>query len=368
MIYLFPSAGLGSRLVNSGIKPPKPLVQVHGHELLLWSISSFTYKGNDSIVVVTLRSDNVKSLISEKLSSLYPTQNIFWIELDSLSSGQLDTCIIALSKLKSIGIPDQPLVIHNCDSSFDGAFLADFYSDSSFSGFIPYFNSLGDHWSFLEFDSSSSISRIVEKNRISNHCSIGTYSFISYLTFLSLYEDYVGSVEIKGENYVAPFLDFLLSCNYTFKAVPAPSPRIYGTLAEVLDAFSISFNVLIGENSASAHQRRTFIFDIDKTISGPPSSCGDYSQCVPIDSVIDKLRLLSSSGAYIILFTARNIRTFKGNIGLINKYTAPVLLSWLSKYEIPYDEIYFGKPWGRNPLYIDDLALNPDSFVNSPFL
>ena len=123
MIYLFPSAGLGSRLVNSGIKPPKPLVQVHGIELLLWSISSFTYKCDDSIVVVTLRSDNVKNLLNEKLSSLYPSQNIVWIELDSLSSGQLDTCIIALSELKSVGTSDQPLVIHNCDSSFDGSFF-----------------------------------------------------------------------------------------------------------------------------------------------------------------------------------------------------------------------------------------------------
>ena len=52
-------------------------------------------------------------------------------------------------------------------------------------------------------------------------------------------------------------------------------------------------------------------------------------------------------GTYIVLFTARNMRTFKGAIGLINKYTAPVVLEWLNKYNIPYDEIIFGKPWGN---------------------
>jgi hypothetical protein len=30
-------------------------------------------------------------------------------------------------------------------------------------------------------------------------------------------------------------------------------------------------------------------------------------------------------------------------------------LNWLEKYEIPYDEIYFGKPNGQ--IYIDDRAL-----------
>ena len=48
-------------------------------------------------------------------------------------------------------------------------------------------------------------------------------------------------------------------------------------------------------------------------------------------------------GFYIILNTSRNMRTYNGNIGLINKNTAKV--HYLEKYDIPYDEIYYGKPW-----------------------
>jgi hypothetical protein len=36
--------------------------------------------------------------------------------------------------------------------------------------------------------------------------------------------------------------------------------------------------------------------------------------------------------------------TYKNNLGKINKHTAPVLLEWLGKWDVPYDEILFGKP------------------------
>ena len=59
------------------------------------------------------------------------------------------------------------------------------------------------------------------------------------------------------------------------------------------------------------------------------------------------------------------MNTFKNNLGLINKNTVPVMLSWLEKWDIPYDEILFGKPWPRHKgLYIDDRAIRPDEFLS----
>ena len=57
------------------------------------------------------------------------------------------------------------------------------------------------------------------------------------------------------------------------------------------------------------------------------------------------------------------MRTFKGSLGLINKITGPILLKWLSDNDIPYDEIYFGKPWGNAVSYIDDKNLSIEDFV-----
>ena len=41
------------------------------------------------------------------------------------------------------------------------------------------------------------------------------------------------------------------------------------------------------------------------------------------------------------------MRSFNGNIGLINKHTSLTLNKWLLKHNIPFDELYFGKPWGK---------------------
>ena len=59
------------------------------------------------------------------------------------------------------------------------------------------------------------------------------------------------------------------------------------------------------------------------------------------------------------------MRSFNGNIGLINKHTSTILNSWLLKNDIPYDELYFGKPWGKDLSYIDDKSLSIKRFLNS---
>ena len=61
--------------------------------------------------------------------------------------------------------------------------------------------------------------------------------------------------------------------------------------------------------------------------------------------IIEKLREYKKKGYKILLFTSRNMRTYKSNLGEINKYTAPIIFEWLSKWDVPYDEILFGKPW-----------------------
>ena len=44
------------------------------------------------------------------------------------------------------------------------------------------------------------------------------------------------------------------------------------------------------------------------------------------------------------------------------------LEEWLKKWNIPYDEILFGKPWpGHKGLYIDDRAVRPDEFLEHSF-
>ena len=109
----------------------------------------------------------------------------------------------------------------------------------------------------------------------------------------------------------------------------------------------------------------TFIFDIDGTLCPIKGKDERYEDVVPYPEMIEKIRDYKDQGAKIILYTSRNMNTYNGNIGLINANTAGVILEWLKKWDIPYDEIIYGKPWpGHNGFYVDDRTVRPDEFLN----
>lgn len=109
----------------------------------------------------------------------------------------------------------------------------------------------------------------------------------------------------------------------------------------------------------------TLVFDIDGTICPIKAKDEKYEDMIPYESIIKKIKQYHEAGAKIILYTSRNMKTYGGNIGLINKNTAPIIIEWLKKWGIPYDEIYFGKVWpGEKGFYIDDRSIRPDEFMN----
>lgn len=108
---------------------------------------------------------------------------------------------------------------------------------------------------------------------------------------------------------------------------------------------------------------KRIVVDVDGVIAKKQDK--DYSELDPNNEVVEKLKEYRDKGFYIILNTARNMRTFEGRIGKINAKTAPELTEWLEKHNVPYDEIHFGKPWcGHDGFYIDDNAIRPSEFKN----
>ena len=108
----------------------------------------------------------------------------------------------------------------------------------------------------------------------------------------------------------------------------------------------------------------SFVFDIDVTLCPIKKKDEKYEDLVPFSDMIERLRYYKENGAKIVLYTSRNMNSYNGNIGLINKHTAQVLSEWLKKWDIPYDEIVYGKVWpGHKGFYVDDRTVRPDEFL-----
>ncbi|MBW6398724.1 capsular biosynthesis protein [Roseomonas sp. HJA6] len=108
---------------------------------------------------------------------------------------------------------------------------------------------------------------------------------------------------------------------------------------------------------------RRLIMDLDGTIARSDPTLA-YPELEPIHDVVEQMRRYKADGFTIVIHTARNMRTFEGQVGRINVVTLPIILDWLRKHEIPFDEVHVGKPWcGTDGFYVDDRALRPDEFV-----
>ncbi len=106
------------------------------------------------------------------------------------------------------------------------------------------------------------------------------------------------------------------------------------------------------------------IVDLDNTVTVADTTL-PYDEIAPREDVVEQLRIYKAQGFEIVIHTARNMRTFEGNVGKINVNTLPTILAWLQKHNVPHDEVLVGKPWcGHGGFYIDDRAVRPDEFIN----
>ncbi len=111
---------------------------------------------------------------------------------------------------------------------------------------------------------------------------------------------------------------------------------------------------------------KRLIVDLDDTIS--VTIKGDYINSKPVFQTIEKLKEYKAEGFEIVIYSSRNMRTYESNVGKINIFTLPNIIDWLRKYDIPFDEVYVGKPWcGFDGFYVDDKAIRPSEFINMSY-
>ena len=109
-------------------------------------------------------------------------------------------------------------------------------------------------------------------------------------------------------------------------------------------------------------RQNSIVIDLDGTLT--LESEKSYEDKDPNLGVINTLKKYRNSGFHIVVCTARNMRTFDGNIYKIKRETLPIIERWLKKHDVPFDEIIIGKPWcGEKGFYVDDKAIRPDEFT-----
>jgi capsule biosynthesis phosphatase len=336
MNIIIPMMGNGKRFRDVGYMQSKPLIRAFGKEILFWLLDSIDCKNNN--VVIVCSSDIEDERLSERLKSKYH-DSVSTITLHEETLGAAHTVRIALES----GIFDLKDPVAICDSD---TFYGKTHSQSilGVGNCIFYFEDAGATpiYSYLQTDGDR-LTKIVEKDKISDQASVGTYCFESGKIAL----DHICKImdsgqKSKGEYYLSNVYQSMLDSGVTVTAKKVDQHTCLGTPSQ-LQGFSPGKKLRI-------------CFDIDNTLVSEPRIPADYSSVEPISKNIDFLRHLKSEGHTIILQTARRMKTHSGNVGRLVADIGRVTFQTLDKFEIPFDEIYFGKPYAD--FYIDDKGVD----------
>lgn len=203
-----PMAGAGSRFVKAGFTDPKPLIPVNGVPMIRVVINNLTPAIPHRFIFICQQAHIDAYGLNEKLSAWAPGCSI--IGINGLTDGAACTVLAASDQINT----DEPLMIANSDQYIDvdiNVYLDDIES-RGLHGLIMTMKANDPKWSFVALDAESLVTRVVEKEVISDEATVGIYNFCKGSDFVAGAESMIARNErVNGEFYVAPVYNQLIN-------------------------------------------------------------------------------------------------------------------------------------------------------------
>ncbi|KAF5681378.1 capsule biosynthesis phosphatase [Fusarium denticulatum] len=362
---IIPIGGIGSRFAKEGYRFPKPLINIVGQPMLLWLIDNLSLRPKDTLWIAVNEQIDHEFRIGQLVSKNFPKVNMKLLLLRHQTKGASETLYMVTQSMTKQHLQHRTVSL-DCDTIYWNDILSSVRKLPSGHGGCFYFIDQGDKpiFSYIQTENESpGAERIVdiqEKKAISNKANTGAYVFPSAADLKiwaaeNLDVKHPDGAEV-GEYYTSQVISMMVQSGVPFIGLPLQKKdfAVVGTpeqLQELLAALKKD-----NHSMPATLKKRRFCFDLDMTLVGVPAVSGDYSTCPPISKNIRLVQQLYKAGHYIIIQTARRMKTHSGNPGRVLADVGLVTFKQLSDYEIPYHEINFGKPYAD--VYVDDLAVN----------
>lgn len=346
MNIILPMVGLGQRFKNEGYIMPKPLINVLGKPMLYRVIDSLNVDVNTDKIYIVYHSILKEYNFEYLIKNYFPKHNINFICVDYLTKGAAETVLCCLDTFSPKEL-NENILLFDCDTFYEDDVITK-YKSSLKKNLIFYFNDINVNpiYSYIKLENNKVI-QIKEKEKLSNNANTGGYGFENG----NVLKKYCKAVlDLSGELYISKVYDLMLENKEEIYSEKIENFNCVGT--------PLQLKVYCNERKNKSEKLR-ICFDLDNTLVTHPVKSKDYTSVLPIKQNINYLKYLKSLGHTIIIYTARRMKTHSGNIGAVTADIASITIDTLKKYEIPFDELYFGKPYAD--FYIDDLALTPNS-------
>lgn len=204
---VLPMAGLGSRFSDAGYALPKPLIDVAGHPMIELVIANLTPARPHRFVFVVQAAQVREHALDERLREWSPGCEV--VAIDGVTQGAACTVLTTRHLLA----PSQPLMIANCDQYVDASIDAylDAIDASGADGAMMTMWADDPKWSFAELGPDGWVTRVVEKQVVSDVATVGIYNFRRTAGFLAGADAMIAADRrVNGEFYVAPVFNELI--------------------------------------------------------------------------------------------------------------------------------------------------------------
>lgn len=224
---LVPLAGKGQRFVDAGFKTPKPMININGKSIIELSLSSFDYK--ECNIVFVVRREHVQDYNIDGFLKSRFGDNIEVVVIDKDTNGSVESCIHGIER--SSFDRTLPLFIHTSDVFFEknGSVISPNLFSKDIDGTLLVFKSNSKNYSYSKVENGL-VSRVAEKEVISDLASCGLYYFSSTDTFHRYALKMVNeNLRSNGEYYIAPLYNLLIGDSLSVNTIMVDKMHIFGT-------------------------------------------------------------------------------------------------------------------------------------------
>lgn len=199
-------AGRGSRFSAVGYQDPKPLIPVGASPMIKVVIDNLTPSRPHRFVFICQAEHVAAYGLREKLESWAPGCAI--VEIDGVTEGAACTVLKARDLIGA-----DPIMIANSDQYVDLDIDDYLAAQDGLDGLIMTMRADDPKWSFVGLDENGDrVTRVVEKEVISNEATVGIYNFASGADFVRAADEMIAADRrVNGEFYVAPVYNELIT-------------------------------------------------------------------------------------------------------------------------------------------------------------
>ncbi|MCX8016708.1 MAG: glycosyltransferase family 2 protein, partial [Rhodocyclaceae bacterium] len=204
---VIPMAGAGSRFAKAGYDKPKPLIEVRGVPMIRLVIENLRPRRPHRFVFVVQRQHAQQYGLPQKLRTWAGSTSEI-VMVDGLTQGAACTVLAAQRLIDN----EEPLMIANSDQWVDVDI--DDYLDfgRAFDGFMMTMKADDPKWSYVGLDAAGCVTRVVEKEVISNEATVGIYNYRQGGSFVRAAQAMISANErVNNEFYVAPVYNRMIA-------------------------------------------------------------------------------------------------------------------------------------------------------------